>query len=249
MIWAFEYLNDQQFKELERLNPLMNFQSDDKKGFYTFKTFCAGYRTIYENKQHSELPSEALPWQWVPVELIDCYPNERKCVDNVPTENDSYNFLMQEIKRGNFQRAFFRAIQVTPMSGRFLTIEKTRLRVFRDAIALGHPEFTTIPVVQVRSLQQEVRRIRLFRVKETRQGFICDDWEEARILSGYLNSTATFKDTIENSYKWIPDYLSLRKDNHWLSMVAIPVAEYIKRYAHDDKALELVDLNTLMARG
>ncbi|MDI6766934.1 MAG: hypothetical protein QME52_08945 [Bacteroidota bacterium] len=247
MIWAYEYLTTQQLKELEKLNPLMDFTYKD--GMCYHKTFCAGLRTIYENDQPIETPVDKKHWFNIPIDLIDCYPNEEDCIDNVPEYHDSYGFLMNEIKRGHFGIAYYRrAIGVTPRSGRFLTIEATRLMVFRDAVALGYQQFSSIPAYITKSLKQEIRHIRLFRLEHTKQGFICDDWEEAKNLSMYMQGMNTVKNIIEDSYKWTPDYLASRKENCWLEIIAIPVTAYMKHYANNNSALEWIELDLLMSK-
>jgi len=76
---------------------------------------------------------------------------------------------------------------------------------------------------------KEIRLIRLFNI--VKQGFVCDNWEEAIMLAGYFQNKKNFKKHIEDIYKWVPDYLELRKENHFLETIAIPVAVYLDYYA------------------
>ncbi len=233
MIWASEYLSPKDKVVLSRLNPLMSFRFSASDQSYYWKTFCAGYKIIYENDQALEVLETTNSWLHVPINLIDCYPNEPECVDNILGYTDSFEYVMDELKRGIFHHAFHRAIEVTPRFGRYLTIEKTRLRIFREALKLGRNEFSTIPVVISKTLSKEIRRVRLYGVEDVLRGFICDDWEEARQLSMCLEGVAVFKERIEYSYKWIPDYLAPRKSNPWLDNLAVPVSEYLKYFAHE----------------
>jgi len=56
-----------------------------------------------------------------------------------------------------------------------------------------------------------------------------------RNLSGYLQNKDIFKEQIEDIYKWIPDYLELRKENHFLNIIAIPVSIYLDYYNKHDE--------------
>lgn len=82
---------------------------------------------------------------------------------------------------------------------------------------------------------KEIRVIKMFSLSQVKQGFICDDWEESRLLSGYLQNRDNFKEGIEEVYKWIPDYLELRKENHFLDTIAIPISIYLDYYRKYDE--------------
>ena len=103
-------------------------------------------------------------------------------------------------------------MRVVPKGNRYFTIDSQKLKAFRKAVELGFEEFQTIRVLILNNLRMEIRKIKLFKLEQVRQGFICDDWEEARKLSGYLQNPLIFK-KIDETYKWIPDYLSFRKEN------------------------------------
>lgn len=112
------------------------------------------------------------------------------------------------LKSKSYTFANVKAIRVTPNGKRFLTIDKSRVKAFQDAVSLGYKQFTTIPAMIVSSLEKEIRRIRLFTIEQVRQGFICNDWEEAEALSMYLGGIERIKAILEEEYKWIRDYLS-----------------------------------------
>ena len=247
MIWAFEYLNEKQIQALKSLNPLMDFEYDFSKRTFYWKTFCAGFETIYKGND-TLIDSKQIHYYDFPINQIECYPNENECVDNIPEISDSYEFILEKIKSGKFNWLFFTGIKVVDINGKYFTIDKSRLKAFRDAYTLGYKEFEKIPARIVNSLEKEIRRIRLFSVEQVRQGFICDNWEEARVLSMYLQNVKSVNKKIENEYKWIKDYLYSRKDEIWINIIAIPAFIYLEHYEKNDSALELIDLQSLMER-
>ena len=249
MIWAFEYLNEKQIQELKFLNPLMDFNFDFGKRTFYWKTFCAGFETIYKN-DIIDIGSDKIDYEvlFIPINKIQCYPNEKDCVDNIPETFDSYDYISEKIKAGTYNFSTFTPIKVVSINGKYFTIDKSRLKAFRDASSYGLKEFEKIPARLVYSLEKEIRRIRLFAIEQVRQGFICDNWEEARLLSMYLQDIETIKTEIENKYKWIKDYLLTRKDNIWLKVIAIPVSIYLEYYEKNDAAIKLIDLESLMKR-
>lgn len=247
MIWAFEYLNKNQIKELKSLNPLMDFEYDFLKRAYYWKTFCADFETIYQGNDPL-INSKGIQYIDLPINQIEYYPNEKECIDNVPTVVNSYEYILDKIISGKFQWSLTDPIKVVYIDGKYHTIDKSRLKAFKDAYSLGYNEFEKIPARIVNNLAKEIRRIRLFSIEQVRQGFICDTWEEARTLSMYLQNVDTIKTEIENEYRWIKDYLSLRRQNIWIKIIAIPVSIYLEHYEKDDAALEKIDLQCLMKR-
>ncbi len=244
MIWVFEYLNEKELKDLKYLNPLMDFQFDFENRIYYWQTYCAGFEDIYEDK---DLVLRKPQYLDIPIELIDLFPNETECIDNTPTLIDSYDYLMELIKMNKFHWSWTTFIRAVPKGNRYFTIDSQRLKAFRKAVELGFEEFQTIPVLILNTLRKEIRRIKLFKLEQVRQGFICDDWEEARKLSGYLQNPLIFKE-IEENYKWIPDYLSIRKENVCIDIIAIPVSIYFGYFSHKDEHLDQVDLKNLLKK-
>ena len=249
MIWAFEYLNDKQIQELKRLNPLMDFEYDFSKKTFYWQTFCAGFETIYKANQEVFNFNN---WEYeeilISVNTIKCYPNNKDCIDNVPLQIDSYDYIINNIKNGKFQPATFNAIRVTSINGKYFTIDKSRLKAFRDAYISGYKAFERIPAVIADSLEKEIRKIKFFSIEQVRQGFICDNWEEAQILSMYLQNDEFVKAKIEDEYKWIKDYLLVRKDNIGINIIAIPVSIYLEHYERNAAAIDLIDLDCLMKK-
>lgn len=245
MIWVFEYLNEAQINELNYLNPLMDFQFDFENRMYYWKTYCAGFKKIYENR---ELVIDAeFKYADVPIELIDLYPNEEECEDNSPELTDTYDYLLTSIiNKTNYWK--MNSIRVVPIKDRYITIDLQRLKAFRKGKEMGFRECFKIPCRISNLLSKEIRRIRFFELKQVRQGFICDDWSEARMLCGYLQNSNLFKEEIEKKYRWVSDYLKIYRENHWLDILAIPVTSYLKNYSDDTEMLENIDLNNLMGR-
>lgn len=247
MIWAFEYLNEKQLNELKSRDPFLDFRYDDGTQTFYWQTFCAGYNKIYSGQK--DFPyGDTFKYYEIPVDRIDYYPNEKECVDNAPSVLDSYEYIIEKIRSGQFKISHVDGIRVTPNKDRFYTIDKSRLRAFKEAEKLGFKGFSTIPCRIVDELNQEIRRIKLFPVKNTRQGFISDDFNEAMTLSAYMQGASWAKENIEKEYKWITDYLCLRKDNLWMDTIAIPLKIYLDHYSDDSEALEMIDLKSIMGK-
>jgi len=99
---------------------------------------------------------------------------------------------------------------------------------------------------------KEIRKIRFYELQNVRQGFICDDWEEARKLCMIFEAKGKpceyAKEQIVKEYKWIPDYLHGMKDsplNHWLSIIAIPVKIFLEYYRGEEDMLKKIDFELL----
>jgi hypothetical protein len=246
MIWAFEYLNSKQLQELKPLGPLMDFRYDFREGCYSWKTHCVGFEEIFDNPEAVLEPGKEMETINIPLSLIDCYPDEETCVDNVPDLFDSYDYIFEGITNGTYI-PIGRTVRVTMVGRRYLTIDKSRVLAFKDAYALGYKEFSTIPVRFVKTLMKEIRRIRLFSIEQVKQGFICDDWEEAKELCMLLDGCENVEQNIEKEYRWIPDYLSLRKDNNWMTVPAVPVVIFLDHYSGDEEKFQMIEMNEFLA--
>lgn len=200
---------------------------------------------MYKNPHPIDL-GEEVQYEQVSIDLIDCYPDDEHCVDNVPNISEAFDYIIEAIKKNTFQWHVCQPIRVTPVGDRYFTIDASRLWALRCAVADGHSEFKTIPVRLANVLRKEIRRIRLFEIEHVRQGFICDDWEEAKELSKYMDGIDRDKSAIQGRYRWINDYLTPRKQNVWMDLIAMPVTVFLKHYQDNPRALEWVDLNSLM---
>jgi hypothetical protein len=94
--------------------------------------------------------------------------------------------------------------------------------------------------------RKDIYKIRLHKAENLRQGFICSDFEEAKSLSmlieGHYKGLQLKKD-----YLWLENYILEQKENHHLNIIALPVSEYIKYYAHDFKMLKLLDFEMIFS--
>jgi hypothetical protein len=93
---------------------------------------------------------------------------------------------------------------------------------------------------------KEIRKIRLREFADLRQGFLCDDFLEAKELCRYLESPDNSYSLtwMNENYKWIPDYLrgmEISPYKHWLRVIAMPLATFIEYYEHDTEKLQLID--------
>ena len=93
---------------------------------------------------------------------------------------------------------------------------------------------------------KKINSLRLFAFNQLKQGIICTDFEEAKYLSIYLTTNEDFIN-LQDSYKWLGKYVEQRKEKYWLTIIALPVCEYIKRYSNNFEKLQLIDFTELFS--
>ena len=107
---------------------------------------------------------------------------------------------------------------------------------------------------------QDVRKAKFFNIHQTKQGFICDDFEDAKDLSQFISNGENSKEiflvntTPEKfikKYPFILPYIQKRKLFGEMEWVAIPVDNFIERCAEDGNwsLLDHLDLGLLKKSG
>lgn len=94
---------------------------------------------------------------------------------------------------------------------------------------------------------KEIRRLRLFELNNAKQGFVCDDWEEARLLACFLEQPLEF-DFIVKDFPWLPAYIKwFQECNPYgdIECIALSLSAYIAHYQDDAERLGFIDSNSL----
>lgn len=94
---------------------------------------------------------------------------------------------------------------------------------------------------------EEIRKIRFFKLEETKQGFICDDLHITLMLCHFIRkkiSLETLAESTPNANQ-VNEYLK-NKSSPWESLIAVPVRTYIEHYKKNNpKMLDLLDVDLL----
>jgi hypothetical protein len=94
--------------------------------------------------------------------------------------------------------------------------------------------------------KEEIRKIRVYKLEQARQGFTVDDFVEARMLSMYLSGDLDEEESFENKYSDILPYLEAKGDNSFIDLLFVPAVEYIRFYENTSPSkLELIDMEAL----
>lgn len=86
----------------------------------------------------------------------------------------------------------------------------------------------------------EYEILRLHRLDQLKQGFICTDLLEAKELAMYMSDGSNAKD-LESGYPWLKEYWNTNRDNPHLKTLAIPLQEFIRYYSGDFEKLAMID--------
>lgn len=94
------------------------------------------------------------------------------------------------------------------------------------------------------------RKIRLYNIENTKKGFICDDFEEAKklcTLIKYQNdiSWKSYFEDIIGEYPWIQEYINRNKDYFFLEIIALTLKAYLEYFKDDDSYMDLIDLENM----
>lgn len=247
MIWVIEHLDKFQFDLLESMEPFIDFTFDAERQQYLWKTSSHGFEKIFESTDGATDDTEPeIKYFALPIEQIDLYPDEESAIDNTPLMIDSFDYIYERIMNGEFSYNGFNPIRVVRNGSRFYTIDKQRLLAFRKALENGFTEFAKIPARITSKLNIEVRKIRMYRFKQITKGFVCNDWEEARMLSSFLGKGKGHKQALERKYKWLQDYLKVTGNPIKLQNIAIPLCLYLRYYSSDEKRLKLIPFESIM---
>ena len=93
---------------------------------------------------------------------------------------------------------------------------------------------------------KDIYKIRLHKAENLRQGFICTDIDEAKLLSMLIEG-ADDGLQLKKKYLWLENYILEQKENHFLNVIALPVSEYIKHYANNFEMLKLLDFEQILS--
>lgn len=241
MIWVIEHLDKSQLDLIESMEPFIDFQFDSESHRFLWKTYCKGFELVYQCKQPAteDIDSKIIYYD-IPIELIDLYPEENSTIDNTPLMIDSFDYIYEKITKNEFDFTWFNPIRVVRNGTRFYTIDKQRLQAFRKANKSGYDNFENIPARISDSLDIEIRKIRLYRIQQITRGFVCNNWEEARMLSDYMSNNRSFGLELERHYKWMPGYLKDVGEPLSLKNIAMPLSVYLQYYSSDEERLDQI---------
>jgi hypothetical protein len=93
---------------------------------------------------------------------------------------------------------------------------------------------------------KDIYKLRLHKAENLKQGFICTDFDEAKLLSMLIEGTDTGV-KLKNENLWLEDYLEEKKETTFIKTIALPVSEFIKYYANDFDMLKLLDFEEIIS--